>query len=57
MHKFTQVFRSIFATATRPAPEPRRNRQLSRDELISLMAHRKLSAAQAKAVMAKRFQD
>ncbi len=52
MDKLANVFRSFFAAPVRPTPH---KRQLSREEIMSLVVNKKLTRAQAKAVLAKRF--
>lgn len=52
MEKLANVFRSFFVAPARPAP---RKRELSREEIMHLVASKKLTRAQAKAVLAKRF--
>lgn len=55
MRKILDVFQTLFAAP--PRPEPGKDKHLSRQEVLLLMANHKLSARQAKAVMAKRRHD
>lgn len=55
MRKILNVFQTLFAAP--PRPEPGKDKHLSRHDVLLLMANRKLSARQAKAVMAKRGRD
>ena len=53
MRKLVAAFQNFFAPKARP--QPHRNKSLSRQEVLILMANHKLSSTQAKAVIAKRF--
>lgn len=53
MRKLVAAFQNFFTLPARPSL--RRNKCLSRQEVLMLMANNKLSSTQAKAVIAKRF--
>ena len=55
MRNIVKVFHAWFAAP--PRPEPRRSKNLSRQDVVVLMANKKLSSAQAKVVISKRFGD